>query len=358
MKENKGKIILSSALVLFPMVIGLLLWNVLPQQIVTHWGADGAADGWGSKAFAIIGMPLLMFGMHFLCAFLALRVSKNTAQKGKVLEMLFWTCPIISVVVNLVKYSVALGMDINVRLLMPVVLGIVFVIMGYYLPNCTSNSMISIKVEWTLNDDENWTLTHRFGGIIWQVCGFLLIIMEYLAGSVGEILFPMVLLVIVFAPVIYSYVLFKQKLKAGLTLKKRRKNPFWKSVGVLMGLTALGEVMLLLIAGDVTVSYNDTTFLVDASYWNDLEIPYADVDAIEYRESCVTGSRVAGFGSMRLALGNFKNDEFGNYTRYSYVGNDSCVVLTIDEKLLVLSGQDAENTKVIYEKLLKRVVDN
>lgn len=358
MKENKGKIILSSALVLFPMLIGLLLWNALPEQMVTHWGADGAADGWSSKYFSIFGIPLLILVLHLFCVFFCLRDPKNAEQTDKALGLVFWVCPIISVAVNIMMYSIALGMDVNIQLFMPVVLGLMFIITGNYLPKCKRNSTIGIKVEWALNDDENWNMTHRFGGKVWTVGGFVLIILEFLAGSVAQILFPIVLLVIVFAPMIYSYVFYRQQLKAGLTLKKRRKNPFWKSVGTLLGLTALGAIMLMLITGDVNISYNDTTFLISASYWDDLEIPYADVDAMEYRESCAAGSRVWGFGSMRLALGSFENDEFGSYTRYSYVGNDACVVLTIGDKILVLGGQDAENTKAIYEELSKRVSVN
>ena len=107
-------------------------------------------------------------------------------------------------------------------------------------------------------------------------------------------IFPIALLVIAVSPMIYSYVFYRQQLKAGLTLKKRRKNPFWQSVGTLFGVTILGVIMLMLSTGDINISYNETTFLVDASYWDSLEIPSADVDAIEYRESLVVGSRVWG----------------------------------------------------------------
>lgn len=358
MKENKGKIILSSVLVLFPMVIGLLLWNALPEQMVTHWGLDGAADGWSNKYFSIFGIPALMLLLHLLCLFVCLRDPKNAEQTDKALGLVFWACPTISVIVNIMMYSVALGTTWSIQLFVPVILGIMFVVMGNYLPKCKRNSTIGIKVEWTLNDDENWNATHRFGGKVWTAGGFLLIIIEFLAGSLAQILLPIILLIMCFVPVIYSYVYYRKQLKAGLTLKKRRPNPFWKSVGTLGGLTVLGAIMLMLMTGDVTIHYNDTTFLVDASYWDDLEIPYADIDELEYRESCVAGSRVWGFGSMRLALGNFENDEFGAYTRYSYVGNDACVVMTIGDRVLVLGGKDTESTKVIYEELLKRISVN
>ena len=36
-KKNMGKMILTSLLILLPVIAGLLLWNDLPDQIATHW---------------------------------------------------------------------------------------------------------------------------------------------------------------------------------------------------------------------------------------------------------------------------------------------------------------------------------
>ena len=38
----------------------------------------------------------------------------------------------------------------------------------------------------------------------------------------------------------------------------------------------------------------------------------------ELREGNVDGTRIGGFGSFRLLLGFFENEEFGTYTRYTY----------------------------------------
>ena len=52
MKKYKGLIIVSSIVILLPMLLGLILWNRLPDTMVTHWGAEGAVDGAMGKAFA------------------------------------------------------------------------------------------------------------------------------------------------------------------------------------------------------------------------------------------------------------------------------------------------------------------
>ena len=46
MKEYKGKIILTSIVTILPILIGLVLWNKLPDTIATHFGADNVPNGW------------------------------------------------------------------------------------------------------------------------------------------------------------------------------------------------------------------------------------------------------------------------------------------------------------------------
>ncbi len=47
-KKNRGALILSSILILLPSLLGLIFWNKLPEQMTTHWGFDGSADGFST----------------------------------------------------------------------------------------------------------------------------------------------------------------------------------------------------------------------------------------------------------------------------------------------------------------------
>ena len=51
---------------------------------------------------------------------------------------------------------------------------------------------------------------------------------------------------------------------------------------------------------------------------------------------------------------DFENDEFGNYTRYTYYKPEACVVMKVNGKTLVLSGKDAAETQAIYRQLLEK----
>ena len=123
---------------------------------------------------------------------------------------------------------------------------------------------------------------------------------------------------------------------------------------IIFTIAVLILVWLLLTTGNIKIHYGEETFTIQASYWMDKVVDYEKIDSIEYRDEKISGSRTGGFGSFRLLMGNFENEEFGNYTRYTYKNCDAGIVLIVNGKELVISGRDQEETRSIYEELLKR----
>ena len=78
---------------------------------------------------------------------------------------------------------------------------------------------------------------------------------------------------------------------------------------------------------------------------------------MEYRNADDPGERVSGFGTPRLLLGWFRNEKFGDYTRYSYAATDACVVIESDGRILVIGLADEAETKAFYESLTEKVGD-
>ena len=62
-KKYKRTLIISSLVLLVPVIAGLLLWEQLPDPMPFHWNIQGEVDGWASKATAVFGMPALMLAM-------------------------------------------------------------------------------------------------------------------------------------------------------------------------------------------------------------------------------------------------------------------------------------------------------
>ena len=66
-KKNCKVLIITSIVLLLPVLAGVILWNQLPEQMPTHWNAAGEIDGWSSKPFFVFGLPLIMLGFQWLC---------------------------------------------------------------------------------------------------------------------------------------------------------------------------------------------------------------------------------------------------------------------------------------------------
>lgn len=205
LKQNKFIIIITALITLLPIFVGMILWNRLPQQLPTHWGADGEINGYSGKAMAVFGLPLILTACHLLCTLLTLADPKKKNISGKIFVMLLWICPIISLLCGTMIYCTVLGVEINTAFTMSFIVGIIFIVIGNYLPKCRQNYTVGIKLPWTLASESNWIKTHRFAGPLWVVGGIVIILTAFLKSA--WILFA-VIMVVAILPTIYSYLYY------------------------------------------------------------------------------------------------------------------------------------------------------
>lgn len=356
-KENKKLLVITSIIILLPIAAGLLLWDRLPDVVATHWGFNGEADGWSSKAFAVFLPPVLMLATHWLCVFATASDPKNKKRNGKVQKLVLWTIPFVSLFSSAMLYGTALDAKLNITSITFAMVGIMFIIIGNYLPKTSQNFTIGIKVSWALADQDNWNATHRFGGRVYVIGGLALVLLAFLPTQLAIGWMVILLLVMGFVPILYSWLYYKKQQRSGIVHEippadaatRKINKAAWIIVAVILILVAI-----LMFSGHIDCTFGDDSFTVEASYWNDLTVDYDQITALELRDGNVSGTRVWGFGSFRLLLGAFENEEFGNHTRYTYYAPDACVVVTCGEKILVLSGADADETKAIYKELTTR----
>ena len=206
-KRNKWILFVTSLVILLPLAVGLILWNQLPEQMPTHWGADGQVDGYSSKLFGVLGLPLFMLGIHWLCVVMTAAAPKHNNVSGKALHLVFWICPATSLIVGFITYGQVLGLQMNVTLIMLLLMGVLFFAIGNYLPKCKQNYTVGIKLPWTLNDEANWDSTHRFAGKLWVVGGLLILATAFLQNIW---IFLGIVMVMSIVPMIYSYLYYRK----------------------------------------------------------------------------------------------------------------------------------------------------
>ncbi len=206
-KKNRKLLLITSVVILLPILVGIALWNQLPQQIPSHWNAAGEIDGWCSKPFAVFGFPLILLAVQWLCVVVTGSDPKKANHPEKIQHLVLWIIPVLSVLLHALTYAVALGKEVRMETVMPVMIGLLLAIVGNYLPKCKQNYTIGIKIPWTLNSEENWNRTHRFAGRLWVVCGLIMMITGFFGGF--WIFFAMALLMVL-APFFYSYMLHRK----------------------------------------------------------------------------------------------------------------------------------------------------
>jgi len=356
MKKYKKELIISSLCTLIPMFIGLILWNKLPDTMPSHFGVSGEADAYSSKAFVVFVPTLIMLVANFICFSATMIDKKNRDQNPKVIKLILMIMPAISIFISLLIYASAFDIPFKTENFVFNLLGFTFIAVGNYMPKTKQNFTIGIKIKWTLLNEENWNKTHRFAGKVWVISGIIAICSILLPAKTLPYII-IVFLIPAFLPVIYSYLYYKKQIKEGTANEndKLSLNSFEKKtskIAIYITVIILIGVIILLFSGDISYSFGETSLKIDATYWGDMEVSYSDIDSFEYRENFDFGSRTSGFGSFKLLMGQFENNEFSNFTLYAFPKCKSVVIINTNDTHVVINAREDYITKAFYETLL------
>ena len=364
-KNNKIKFIISSLIILLPMLIGFFGGKMLPEEIAVHWGLSGEADGYMNASMTFIVLPLILLVFHVGCLILTDVICKNLEQNKRIMEITFWVLPVISLVACGVILAAAFGASTSLLLsALWILLALTFVYIGNYMPKTTRNVAMGIKVKWTLSSDENWNATHRFAGKVWFILGIVCLAAIPLPVKAFPFVALAIILITAALPIAYSYFFYKKQLAEGKITKESAasaygnlvKNPkAAKKTSVILAVVLVIFLPIILFTGKIEAVAGEDALTVEATFWNDLSLKYEDIDSVEYRVDGIGGERIGGFGSGKLLLGNFKNSELGLYTRYTYTGGKACILLKSGDRSIVIGLENDAKTEALYSEIVKKL---
>lgn len=206
-KKNLKTMIITSIIILIPMVVGIMMWDKLPDMMATHFGSNGEPDGWSSKPFTVFGLPLIMLAVQWVAVFFTGADPKNKNISDKMVTLVLWLVPAISLLGCGSTYLYALDDSVNTSTMAMIVIGCVFIVIGNYMPKMKQSYTIGIKLPWTLESEENWHRTHRLAGYTFMIAGVICL----LAGFLQMLWLSFVaLMVAAIIPYVYSYSLYKK----------------------------------------------------------------------------------------------------------------------------------------------------
>lgn len=214
MKPWYKSMLLPLVLSLLPMTFGLALYDQLPAQIPSHWQFDGTVDGYMPKVAMVFGMPLFLAAMTGFVAFMLTHDPKKANQAQALKALSLWIGPVLSLLLIPLSLLTALGYALPIVTIVTTFVGVLFIILGNFLPKTKQNYTMGIRLPWTLNSTENWNRTHRFAGKVWVLGGLMFVVCNLAAALLGATNLSSVGFCVITAlallPCGYSYWLFKQ----------------------------------------------------------------------------------------------------------------------------------------------------
>ena len=208
MKVNKKRLILTSLICLIPIVAGAILYRRLPETMATHWNLSGEPDGWSSRAFAVFGLPGILLAVNLFLPFALRTDPKRENMSEALVSVAVWTIPVLSLLCCGMTLARGLGYTVQVEFWVPLFMGVLFIVIGNYMPKTKQSYTMGIRLPWTLNSEENWNRTHRLAGFLWVLGGLSFIAMSFIGWSLAGLLIPLTVMVLV--PTAYSYLLYRK----------------------------------------------------------------------------------------------------------------------------------------------------
>jgi len=212
---------LTTLLVLFmitaAVIIGLLLWNQLPEQMASHWNINDQVDGYMPKFWGVFLMPLIILGMLILLIFVPGidPLKANIAEFRGAFNLFIVLISTFMLYMHGLTLAWSLGyQQFKMSQAMLPFLGVVFIFIGYMLKQAKRNFFIGIRTPWTLSSDTVWNKTHQLGSVLFMASGVLAILGSIMGGVFAFWLFFIPLMVSVLVLMIYSYMLYQNETKA------------------------------------------------------------------------------------------------------------------------------------------------
>ena len=195
-----------------PFVALAIYWNELPQRVPIHWNLRGEINGWASKEFGLLSLPLLSLGtialLHILPWFDP-KLRKNPAEESRMSAVL----PILRIVslllfdtIFFMQIATSLGRNVAGGGIIISCLLVFFIILGNYLGNLRPNYFVGIRTPWTLENPETWRATHRLGGRLMFFGGLILFVTQiFLSERIFGIIFVASILLLAAWGFVYSW---------------------------------------------------------------------------------------------------------------------------------------------------------
>ena len=181
------------------LMAGIALWagGQLPaDNIPVHWDAKGVPDRFSDRNEALFLLWMLpgsaLLGALVFCLLPQIEPLQDNLFKSRKAYNAVWIATMILFlgihggITYMMLQSTGNQMQSNefVRFVIAGT-GILFIVMGNYLPKTRQNWFLGIRTPWTLSSEYTWEKTHRLAGRLFLAVGFLCLIGAFIVDGIA-----------------------------------------------------------------------------------------------------------------------------------------------------------------------------
>ena len=200
------------ALMIVSIVATALIYSRLPEEVPLHWNWEGEVDRVGAKsnvwmtAFLPVAIYLLMLVVP------RIDPRREAYQKHRRAYKVVMAATVLFLIgLHWLTIAVASGLPVDVSTIVRIAVGLLLIIIGWYMPQVQHNYMFGIRTPWTLASSTVWEKTHKHGGYAFVVAGVIFAVTALIPSKIGAIVSFGVLMLVTIGIMVYSYLLYRQE---------------------------------------------------------------------------------------------------------------------------------------------------
>ncbi len=202
-KFIKWKILITTCIVcLLPILLGIAVWDKLPDEVAIHFDMNNNPDNFASKGFAVFGLPIIMVLLQIICCVINDVNAKKHGERRKFEMATKWIIPAMTILLQGITFIYALGIDVDIRKWAMAISGAILIVIGNYMP----------KFDYIKNKDvekEKARKINRFIGFESVIMGVLALI-TLLLPPVASVIWIFLLIPYAIISIIYSAIVIKR----------------------------------------------------------------------------------------------------------------------------------------------------
>jgi uncharacterized membrane protein len=198
-------------IILATIMLAVVYGPGLPDRVPSHFDSDGYPNDTMERMVFLIFIPGIVVGIYLLLTFIPFidPLWKKIQPRYNVL-LLFRDFTMGFMLMMFIMNLIAVREGRLSTSAMGVGLGILFMLIGNYLPKTPRNWFFGIRTPWTMSSDEVWRKTHILGGWCFAASGLLTVLLSFTGIPLHWLMLITLGPTVLVTGFIYPYLLYRR----------------------------------------------------------------------------------------------------------------------------------------------------